>query len=112
MGFLITRNIAGNIEKLILRGLNAVGIPVPPSTGPGGIVVGLVTTLLDGIEYALPPNLVNVTVITSSGTIEISLDSNSWEAMTLDSNKNFDTAAIFIRSSGGNSTIIAKAYGY
>jgi hypothetical protein len=110
LAFLITRNIAGALKKLILRGLDPADIPPAPPPESPGISVGTVITLLDGIIYALPDHVVNITVLTTAGTIEFSLNASSWETATLDANNNFFTSAVFIRSTGGDSDIVAKAF--
>lgn len=84
--------------------------PVPTPTPSGGIVAGIVAVLAEDVIYSLPPNVVNISVLTTAGTIEVSLDGITWEAMTLDSNNNFTTSAVLIRSTGGDSTVIAKAF--
>ena len=56
--------------------------------------------------YALPSMAaLTITVITSSGVISVSNDNSNWQTITLDSNKNFNTSAQFIRSTTGDSVI-------
>lgn len=87
---------------------DGAGSSTPASSGE--VQPGSSTTLVQDGVYSLPNKVINATVITSSGSIEISLDGNTWQAITLDSNKNFTTSAPFIRSVSGDSTIIAKAF--
>ncbi len=99
-----------DIEGLVLTGLGVLEVPppIPSPSGDTGVTLGIAIDLAEGVTYTLPPKLVNVTVITLSGTIQVSLDQTNWITITLSSNKNFKTSAPFIRSVGGDSTIIAK----
>jgi hypothetical protein len=102
-----------DIEHLVLTGLRAGDAPPPPVIPPtsGTITPGAPVVLTENFIYTLPPGLVSITKIdTSGGTIQFSLDSVTWESATLDTNKNFITSAIFIRSVAHNSTIIAKVF--
>lgn len=98
------------IEFLVLTGLGESNAPPPAPTESAAITLGRIITLTEDIIYVLPPQVVNVTVITSAGTIEVSLDAITWQEMTLDNNKNFTTSAVFIRSVDGDSDVIAKAF--
>lgn len=99
-----------DIEILVLTGLGVAETPPTPPTNAGGVItVGTIQTIAEGYTYALPPKVVNIFVYTASGTIQVSLDGTNWMTMTLSANKSFRTSAIFIRSVGGDATILAKA---
>jgi DeoR/GlpR family transcriptional regulator of sugar metabolism len=69
------------------------------------VAIGRLETLVQNTVYALPARLCNCTVITSGGTINVSLDNSTYQAITLDSNKNFQTSALFVKSTGADSQI-------
>lgn len=103
-----------DIEHLVLTGLGDGSIPPPPVVPdvPGTVLAGIAIILSEGLSYALPPRIVEITVILPGGaSIEVSLDGTIWQAMTLDSNKNFITSAAFIRSVAHDSFIVAKSIG-
>jgi hypothetical protein len=74
------------------------------------ISLGKAETMVQNQVYALPNRLCNYTVITSGGTIQVSLDNSTWQSITLDSNKNFITSAPYVKSINAGSQIIGKAY--
>jgi len=74
------------------------------------INLGVVKTLVQDDVYATPAQLCNFTVITAGGTIEVSLDESTWQAITLDANKNFTSSAPYIRSINDDALIIAKHF--
>lgn len=74
------------------------------------ISVGKMKTMTDGTVYALPAALCNYTVITSGGTISVSLDNSTFQNITLDSNKNFVTSGLFVKSTGADAQICGKPY--
>lgn len=74
------------------------------------ISVGVVKSMTAATVYALPGRLCLYTVITSGGTIAVSLDGNTFQTITLDSNKNFVTAAPLIKVTGAGADIVGKAY--
>ncbi len=74
------------------------------------INLGLVLAMDEDTVYAMPAQLCNFTVITSGGTIEVSLDDSTWQAITLDTNKNFTSSAPYVRCTGDDALIIGKAF--
>lgn len=72
------------------------------------IGLGVVKTMTQNTIYALPARLCNFTVYTAAGTVQVSNDQTNWQSMTLDSNKNFTSAAAFAKSINDSSVIIAK----
>ena len=74
------------------------------------IQAGVVQSMVDGTIYALPPRLCNYTVITSGGTISVSLDESTFQTITLDANKNFITSAPFVKVTGAAALIIGRSY--
>lgn len=75
---------------------------------PIQIPIGQAITLTSTVIYALPSRACMCTVITSTGVISVSLDNSTYQAITLDTNKNFQTAAIFIKSTTADSVICCK----
>lgn len=67
-------------------------------------------TMVDGTVYALPPRRKLITVITSGGTIAVSNDNSTFQNITLDSNKNFESSAIFIKCTGADALVAIKTY--
>lgn len=74
------------------------------------ISLGSVMAMTAGVSYATPARLCNFTVITSGGTISVSLDESTWQAITLDANVNFVSSAPFVRVTGAAAQIIGKSY--
>lgn len=74
------------------------------------ISLGVVKAMTQNTVYALPAQLCNYTVITSGGTIAVSLDGITYQNITLDANKNFVTSAPFAKSTGAASQIVGKSY--
>jgi hypothetical protein len=74
------------------------------------ITIGTVVTMVASTVYALPAHLCNFTVITSGGTVAVSLDGSTWQTITLDANKNFMSSAPFVRVTGASALIVAKPY--
>lgn len=74
------------------------------------ISLGVVKSMTASQVYALPARLCNYTVITSGGTISVSLDNSTFQNITLDSNKNFMTSAPFIKCTGASALIVGKPY--
>lgn len=72
------------------------------------ICAGVVKTMLEDVVYAIPARLCSYTVITAGGTIEVSNDGSTWQAITLDANANFVTSAPFIRVVDDDAQIIGK----
>lgn len=89
--------------------LTPVG-PTPPVSTPVGslISMGIPITLSEDIVYELPARISGITA-DAVGDIEVSLNGSDWQAVTLDSNNYFKTAAVFIRSVNADSEIIIKA---
>jgi len=59
-----------------------------------------VHTLAANTVYALPGKICRVH-ITGAGAVEVSNDNSTWDTVTADANKEFITAAVFIRSTAG-----------
>ena len=74
------------------------------------ITAGPVFDMVAGTIYALPARLCNWTVITSGGTIAVSLDGTTFQNITLDANKNFITSAPFIKVTGAAAQIVGRSY--
>lgn len=89
-------------------GLVSEAYVAPPVSSIVALIPGQKTTLIQNQTYQLPGTCTEITVITSGGTIEVSLDGTTWQAMTLDSNKNFKTSAIFIHSINTTSDVVVK----
>lgn len=67
-----------------------------------------VFTLTAGVSFATPAAL-SLFTKSGAGTIEVSNDGSTWSTITPDANSNFVSAAPFIRSTGADSIVIAKA---
>lgn len=72
------------------------------------IVPSYPLTVVDGQVYALPPKAVQVTVLGTAGTVAVSNDNSTFVTMTLDSNKNFQTSAAFLKITSATPTILAR----
>lgn len=75
-------------------------MPVIESLTPG------VHVLTANVQYALSAKSTRIHV-TGAGVVEVSNDGTNWDAVTLDANKEFVTAAVFIHSVAG-ATISVK----
>lgn len=71
------------------------------------LTIGPPHTLVQNLTYALPARSVDVFVLGSG--MEVSNDNSTWQAITLDSNKEFQAFAQFIRSTAVGSIITLKA---
>ena len=60
------------------------------------------------VVYALPARACRIHVFTATGVISVGPNGTDWDAITLDTNKEFETGAAFIKSATGESTIVAK----
>jgi hypothetical protein len=69
---------------------------------------GQTYTLTQNTVYALPAKVVRGSVYTSGGTINVSVDNSHFQAITLDANKEFVTASVFIKSTGADSVVSLK----
>lgn len=68
--------------------------------------IGVAYTLVQNQTYALPSRSVNI--FGQGSGFEISNDASTWQAVTLGTNKEFITAAPFIRSTAVGSTVTVK----
>lgn len=67
-------------------------------------------TLEEDEVYSLPRLVCLFTAVTAAGTIEVSNDGSNWQAITLDANKNFYTAASFLRVVDDDATLTVNAH--
>ena len=72
------------------------------------ILIGVSLSMVQDVIYALPDRACLFSVYTSGGTIAVSVDGTNYQNITLDSNKNFQTSGLLIKSTGAASVIIAK----
>jgi hypothetical protein len=73
------------------------------------IPLGYPVTMTEDLVYALPGRACLVSV-QGSTTIEFSNDNSNWTAITIDTNKNFQTAGGYIRSTGSTAVVTAKPF--
>lgn len=82
----------------------AVAIAPGPSNQPDAAQpqanIGSPFTMTAGTAYALPAKRVLASIITTSGTLQISMDNATWQTITLDSNRNAYIVAAFMRVTG------------
>ncbi len=82
---------------------------VPPiPSGSGNLSPGSSYVLGQDVIYTLPAKTVRIAVFTVAGTIETSEDGITWQAITLNVNNEFNTAAKFIHSIDDDSTVSVK----
>lgn len=74
------------------------------------LMVATPKLLTQNIIYAMPARATMVTV-TGAGTVQVSNDGTNFITMTPDTNGNFQTSAMFIRSAGTLSVVTAKVIG-
>lgn len=72
---------------------------------PGGTY-----SLIENTVYALPTRACLYTFVSAGGTLEISLDNDTWFEITLDENNNFQSAGTFIRCVDDDGVISVGAY--
>lgn len=82
--------------------------PIPSTPTDGSLSLGDAVELEDGITYTLPGNSTLITPFITNGVIELSLNGQNWVEVELTSGQSFRTSAQFIRSVGGNSSVICK----
>lgn len=70
------------------------------------LLSGMTYTLVQNQAYALSPR--NVNIFAQGSGFEISNDGSTWQAVTLGTNKEFATAARFLRSTAVGSIITLK----
>ncbi len=68
---------------------------------------GITYTLTIALAYALPVKSARIAVQTSNN-VSTSVDGTNWTVITLDSNKEFITAAVFIRANTGTAVVTLK----